>query len=114
MNMIQVLEKEWQKGEEDRIQRDKEMEEQRAMFEKASGQMDFLSTALMEMSEQMESMKVDLDNLVAGASKGVKKEDKWYGTQFMSFQNNFLDMRHQAYVAAMKQKKVSSYRLHSP
>merc|ERR1711879_316088 len=83
-----------------------ELEEQQKMFEKASSQMDFLSNALMEMSNQMEEMKNDMDSLTANVSKGVKKEEKWYGTQFANFQNNFLDMRHQAYVFAMKQKKM--------
>eukprot|EP00339_Tiarina_fusa_P011344 CAMPEP_0117046738 /NCGR_PEP_ID=MMETSP0472-20121206/32315_1 /TAXON_ID=693140 ORGANISM="Tiarina fusus, Strain LIS" /NCGR_SAMPLE_ID=MMETSP0472 /ASSEMBLY_ACC=CAM_ASM_000603 /LENGTH=231 /DNA_ID=CAMNT_0004759201 /DNA_START=175 /DNA_END=867 /DNA_ORIENTATION=- len=101
MKMIQLLEGEWQKGEEDRIKREKELEEQQKMFEKASSQMDFLSNALMEMSNQMEEMKNDMDSLTANVSKGVKKEEKWYGTQFANFQNNFLDMRHQAYVFAM-------------
>lgn len=110
--MIQLLEVEWQKGEEDRIKREKELEEQKTMFEKASGQMDFLSKALFDMTNQMEEMKVSMDSLVESASKSVKKEEKWYNGQFVSFQNNFLDMRHQAQVAAMKQKKVN-FILHS-
>ena len=106
MGMIQLLEAEWQKGEEDRIKREAEMDEQRAIFDKASGQMGFLSNALSEMSNQMESMKTELDNLVESASKTTKKEERWFGSQFLSFQENFLEMRHQAYISSAKQKKV--------
>lgn len=111
--MIQLLEVEWQKGEEDRLKREKELEDQRNMFEKASGQMDFLSKALIDMSDQMEEMKSSIDSLADNASKSVRKEEKWYGGQFTSFKNNFLEMRHQAQVAAMKQKKVKRFNKHN-
>jgi len=106
MNMIQVLEKEWQKGEEDRVKREAEMEEQRQMFDKASAQMGFLSNALNEISAQMESMHKDIESMTEGVPKGVKKEDKWYGTQFLNFKENFIDMRHQAYINSAKHKKM--------
>lgn len=106
MKMIQVLEKEWQKGEEDRVKREAEMEEQRLLFEKASAQMGFLSNALSEISAQMEAMNKDIDSMTDVVPKNVKKEDKWYGSQFLNFKENFIDMRHQAYINSAKHKKM--------
>ena len=114
MNMIQILEKEWQKGEEDRVKREAEMEEQRQMFDKASAQMGFLSNALNEISAQMESMHKDIESMTEGVPKGVKKEDKWYGTQFLNFKENFIDMRHQAYINSAKHKKVDILYMNDP
>ena len=110
MKMMQILEQEWQKGEEDRVNREKELAEQQEKFEKASSQMGFLSSALSDISAQMEEMNADIEALMSSATKSIKKEEKWYPT-FTSFENNFQDMRHQAFVNSAKHKKVYIYLL---
>jgi hypothetical protein len=106
VQMMEILETEWQKGEEQRLKREEEWNSQREMIEKAADQMNFLSKNLHEISTSMENMNRGLDQLMESVPKGVKKEEKWFGKDLTGWQENFRDMRHQAFISSAKFKKV--------
>merc|ERR1712137_898129 len=103
--MMQKLEADWQRGEEERIKSVQDMAEQRKLMEKVGTQMEFLTNTLSDLSARMDHMKLMLDKLVDSAPKSVKKEDKW-NTDLKAFQEKFWKMRHQAYISTAKYKKM--------
>jgi len=105
MMMMQKLEADWQRGEEERIKSVQDMAEQRKLMEKVGTQMEFLTNTLSDLSARMDHMKLMLDKLVDSAPKSVKKEDKW-NTDLKAFQEKFWKMRHQAYISTAKYKKM--------
>ena len=105
MMMMQKLEADWQRGEEERIKSVQDMAEQRKLMEKVGTQMEFLTNTLSDLSARMDHMKLMLDKLVDSVPKSVKKEDKW-NADLKAFQEKFWKMRHQAYISTAKYKKM--------
>ena len=73
MIMMQTLEVEWQKGEEARIKREEELDQQRKMLETAGEQMAFLAKTMADVTAKIDHMKLLLDRLVDNTPKAAKK-----------------------------------------
>ena len=105
MMMMQTLELEWQKGEEERIKREQELFNRREEFQKIADQLEYLSKSFSDFSTQMEHLKVCLDRISDNPPKSFKKEVAW-ANSFKDWQSNFLRMRHDSFVSAAKFKKM--------
>jgi len=113
MQMLTTLEGEWQRQEETRFQKEKELNEVKEHLTKVGEQMVAVGKVLSDTSAQMDHLKNILDKIVTNASPKVRKADeKWFG-DFEAFQQNFWQMRHTMYIQQAKNNKVRWSILHA-
>ena len=108
MGLMEKLELDWQRSEEDRIKREEEIIEQGNIIEKATTQIQFLLDSMSSLGTTMDDLKSSFDKLVDTAPKAIRKEEKWYAKDIKGFQDNFWDMHHQIIINTAKFKKVPS------
>ena len=106
LSMMQVLEKEFSRMDEARVEREQQLLDAQNMLARTQQQVVLLSDLLMKSASQMDTMKTNLDSLVDSFPKKLAKGSPFF-SDMGKFQESFWTLRHKMYVEVAKQAKES-------
>ena len=106
VSMMQVLEKEFTRMDDARVEREQQLLEAQSMLSRTQQQVVLLSDLLLKSASQMDQMKTNLDSLVDSFPKKLAKGSPFF-SEMGQFQESFWTLRHKMYIEVAKQAKES-------